>query len=146
MESRSDGTPANHKNNLNPEQSERVVASHGVGRKPGDRRRMQHIEAKPSAAHSYRRGSVIFCLLAGAAPAARAYPCLLSNVPGGTPNSARLRLANCRFIKQNYCILMMQTHHFCALLCRSASKSETGPNKTAPPGFPDDAGSYLILT
>ena len=43
-----------------------MVASHGVGRKPGDGRRMQHIEADASAAHSFRRGSVIFCLLAGA--------------------------------------------------------------------------------
>ena len=29
VESRSDGTPANHKTNLNPEQSEWVAASHG---------------------------------------------------------------------------------------------------------------------
>ena len=39
VESRSDGTPAYHKTNLNPEQSEWVAASHGVGRKPGDGRR-----------------------------------------------------------------------------------------------------------
>ena len=81
MESRSDGAPANHITNLNPERSERVPACHGVGRKPGDGRRLLHIEAEASAAHSFRRGSVIFCLLAGAAPASRAYPCLSSYVP-----------------------------------------------------------------
>ena len=60
-----------------------MPASHGVGRKPGDGRRLLHIEAEASAAHSFRRGSIIFCLLAGAAPALRAYPCLPSYVPSG---------------------------------------------------------------
>ena len=46
-----------HKKNQNPERSERVAACHGVGRKPGDGRRQQRIEAEASAAHSLRRGS-----------------------------------------------------------------------------------------
>ena len=82
------------KNNLNPERSERVPASHGVGRKPGDGRRRLHIEAEASAAHSFRRGSIIFCLLAGAAPATRAYPCLPSYVPTGL----KFCFANCTTI------------------------------------------------
>ena len=69
VESQSDGTPANHKTNLNPEQSEWVAEA------------LLRIESEPSAALSFRRGSVIFCLIAGAAPATRAYPCLPSDVP-----------------------------------------------------------------
>ncbi len=104
------------KNNLNPERSERVAASHGVGRKPGDGRRLLHIEAEASAAHSFRRGSIIFCLLAGAAPAKRAYPCLLSYVPSGLKfRSADASQAVRQTRVCRYC-LMMPMRVLCPLI------------------------------
>ena len=110
VESRSDGTPANHKKQSEP-RAEREGASGGC----------YALNPNPLPPTRFARGSVSFCLLAGAAPAARAYPCLPSYVPSGlkfrsadASQPARQSRGCC------YC-LMMPIRNLCPLIMLAGS-------------------------